>query len=165
MPVDTAEDRPLLDPGMGEPIGQVAHRTPTSTPMPDGNLAPFPGLIGFRAAQVQHDPLPHMLDIFAVQPDQFRATEGSGKAGEQQGLVPDVDWAVPDPLRHHEQVVALQSLHFGLRCASDPTVLTSLPSRSQPGWNPHDRMRGAFWQWLQADAGSARRQVKPRHQI
>ncbi|MGE4305501.1 MAG: hypothetical protein AB7E24_15895 [Novosphingobium sp.] len=113
--------RPLLDPGMGNPVSEVTHRAPTSAPIRDGDLAALPDLIGFRPAKVKHDPLPDMLDIAAVEPDQFGSTERSGEADQQQCLIAQVDWPLAHSIEDCEKIVALQCPCLALGHALPPS--------------------------------------------
>ena len=77
-------------------------------PERDTDLAADALLVGFRAAQRDHDALSHALDVQAVTCNAFRTTKAAGKADEQQRDVADRLQVVAHGRQHGEQVVAQQ---------------------------------------------------------
>ena len=85
----------------------------------DADLAPRAFLVGLRAPERDDEPLPHALDVVAVEPHDFRSPEPAREADQEQRPVPRVLHALAHGVQDPEQVLSQQRLGFAL---GDPSV-------------------------------------------
>lgn len=69
---------------------------------------------------MQHDALPDLFDIVAIEPDQLGSAECPREPDQQQCSVTYVDRPVARSFQHGEQIVPLQCMRFPLRDALRP---------------------------------------------
>jgi len=84
MPVDQPKDGASLDPGNGKPAIESEDRAVAGSAERNAALTPRPLLVGLGAPEGDYDPLPHALDVVAVEADDFRSPEPAREAEKKQ---------------------------------------------------------------------------------
>ena len=78
----------------------------------DADLAPHPFLVGLRAPEREYEPLPHVLDVAAIERHDFRSPKSASEADEEQRPVARALHALAHGVHDPEQVLSKQRLGF-----------------------------------------------------
>ena len=97
------------------------------------HLAPRAFLVGLGAPERDDDPLPHALDVVAVEAHDFRAPEPAREADQEQRPIPHVLHALAHGVQDAEQVLSQQRLGFAL---GDPARALDAPHRGADDFGP-----------------------------
>jgi len=87
MPVDWPEYRPLTYARSSEPILERLYRTEWSIAVRDSHLPPLPFLIGLAAPQGDDQSFLHTAYVIAIDCNELRPSERSGKTDQEQRAI------------------------------------------------------------------------------